>query len=305
MAVAAEPVARALEDAAHVVHARRHGGELLERRAGRRGDDPRERRLARRRAGRRGSSSGGRSLLDRAPERGAFAEHVPLADELVERARPQSLRRAAPSRSRALAAASAKRSRSTIRSESLLEPGHVRADPRLRPDGALSARPGIRSTVQGARSDYERYLNTDELLALQKGPISGCTATSCSSRSSTSRPSSGSSSRGTTPGAAAPVGEGEHRRGAAAAAPGEHLHAVRRRVSSTCSSRCRPGSTRRSARCSGTAAGFDSPGGSELRPRGPARRGVPRGARAGGPLARRRLRRRAASTRSSTSSPKR
>ena len=41
-------------------------------------------------------------------------------------------------------------------------------------------------------SDYERYLRTDELLALQKDARrSGPTATSCSSRRSTSPPSSG------------------------------------------------------------------------------------------------------------------
>ena len=42
-----------------------------------------------------------------------------------------------------------------------------------------------------APSDYERYLNTDELLALQKAPTSGSTATSSSSRSCTSPRSSG------------------------------------------------------------------------------------------------------------------
>ena len=43
----------------------------------------------------------------------------------------------------------------------------------------------------GAPTDYERYLNTEELLGLQKGPGSGCTATSSSFRSSTSRRSCG------------------------------------------------------------------------------------------------------------------
>ena len=40
-------------------------------------------------------------------------------------------------------------------------------------------------------SDYERYLRTDELLALQKTPRSRPTATSCSSRPSTRPPSCG------------------------------------------------------------------------------------------------------------------
>ena len=95
--VRAEPVAGTLEHAAHVVDARRHGRQLLEGGARRLGDDPRERRLAD--AGRAVEDHRRRPVaLDREPERRAVAEHVPLADELVERPRPDALRRAAPSR---------------------------------------------------------------------------------------------------------------------------------------------------------------------------------------------------------------
>ena len=86
-----EPVAGALEHAAHVVDARRHGGELLEHGARGLGDDSRERRLAD--AGRAVEDHRRRPVaLDREPERRSVGEHVPLADELVERPRPDALR---------------------------------------------------------------------------------------------------------------------------------------------------------------------------------------------------------------------
>ena len=94
----------------------------------------------------------------------------------------------------------------------------------------------------------------------KRAPASGCTATSCCSRSCTSRPSSGSSWPGTTPRrlrsssarttSAPRSGCCAGRACACASSPG----------SSTCSSRCRPGSTRRSARCSATDPGSTRPG---------------------------------------------
>ena len=87
----AEPLARAREHLAHVLDRRRHGGQLLERGARRRRDDARERRLPG--AGRAVEDRRADAVLgDRRPQRRALAEHVLLADELVERARAQPLR---------------------------------------------------------------------------------------------------------------------------------------------------------------------------------------------------------------------
>ena len=99
-AVRAEPVAGALEDAADVVDAGRDGRELLERGARRLGDDAGERRLA---DPRRAVEDHRRRpvALDREPQGRALGEHVPLADELVERARPDALRQRRASGSRA------------------------------------------------------------------------------------------------------------------------------------------------------------------------------------------------------------
>ena len=89
--VRAEPVAGALEDTAHVVDAGGDGGELLEHGARGLGDDSRERRLAD--SGRAVEDHRRRPVaLDREPERRSVGEHVPLADELVERARADALR---------------------------------------------------------------------------------------------------------------------------------------------------------------------------------------------------------------------
>ena len=112
-----------------------------------------------------------------------------------------------------------------------------------------------RSSRAQRASDYERYLNTDELLALQK------TADEWVHRDELLFQTVHQSSElwlklawNEVEAAAAHLGDGEIARGAPAAAPRASLPAATRRRSSTCSSRCRPGSTRRSARCSGTAA---------------------------------------------------
>ena len=96
----AEPLPRPREHLAHVLHRRRHRRQLLERRAGRGGDDPRERRLPA--AGRAVQDRGVDAvLLDRAPQRRALAEDVLLADELAERRAAAAAARAARPRSRA------------------------------------------------------------------------------------------------------------------------------------------------------------------------------------------------------------
>jgi hypothetical protein len=65
-AARAEPLPRPREHLTHVLHRGRHGGKLLECGAGRRGDDPRQRRLA---AARRPVEDRGVDaiLFDRAP----------------------------------------------------------------------------------------------------------------------------------------------------------------------------------------------------------------------------------------------
>ena len=89
--VAAEAVARSRDHGAHVVDARRHGGELLEGGAGSLGDDAGDRRLA---GARRPEEDHRRRpvLLDGAPQRRSGPEHVLLTHELVERRRPQAHR---------------------------------------------------------------------------------------------------------------------------------------------------------------------------------------------------------------------
>ncbi len=91
LSVRAEPLARARDHLAHLRDGRRHRRELLECRAGRVGDDAGQRRLAA--AGRPVEDHRSDAvLLDREPERGSRAEHVLLADEVVDRLRPQSRR---------------------------------------------------------------------------------------------------------------------------------------------------------------------------------------------------------------------
>ena len=86
-----EPLAGALKHLADVLHRRGDRRELLERCAGARRDDARERRLAR--AGRAVEDRRAHAVLgDREPECRALAQHVLLPDELVERARSQPLR---------------------------------------------------------------------------------------------------------------------------------------------------------------------------------------------------------------------
>ena len=114
-------------------------------------------------------------------------------------------------------------------------------------------------------SDYERYLSTDELLALQKtaGRV-------------------GAPRRAALPDRPPVVGALAQARVERGRGGDGHLGAARshaalrllrrarsacstRRRSSTCSSRCRRGSTRRSARCSATAAASTRPGWREIR----------------------------------------
>ena len=103
LAARAQAFAGAAEHLADVLDGRRNGGELFERRPRRRRDDARERRLPG--AGRPVEDRRADTVLcDREPERRSLAEHVRLADELVERSRPQPLRerrnRVCPLRSR-------------------------------------------------------------------------------------------------------------------------------------------------------------------------------------------------------------
>jgi hypothetical protein len=87
LALRSEALAGAGDHGADVGDGCRDRRQLLERGAGPRGDDSRERGLA-------GSGRAEEDrrphpvLVDRPAERGALAEHVLLADELVERARP-------------------------------------------------------------------------------------------------------------------------------------------------------------------------------------------------------------------------
>ncbi len=92
LALCAEPLAGAGEHLADVRHRRLDGRELLERGARRLGDDPRERRLSR--AGRPVEDHRRDAiLLDREAERAARADDVLLAREVLERGRPQALRK--------------------------------------------------------------------------------------------------------------------------------------------------------------------------------------------------------------------
>ena len=79
-----EAVSSARDDRPHVVHARGHRRELLERRAGPVGHDPGDRRLPR--AGRPEQDHRGWAvLLDGEPERRALTEDVALSHEALER----------------------------------------------------------------------------------------------------------------------------------------------------------------------------------------------------------------------------
>ncbi len=155
LAGAAEAVPRTGENLAHVGHRGRHRGELLEVGTGALGDDPRKRRLP---ASRRPEEDHRADAIlgDREPQRRFLAERLLLAHELVEgaRAKPQGERR------------------------QLVDPflgrvgeevAHVeKYAPAVEGHEAEDFSTPILSGE--GESDYERYLRTDELLALQKKP---------------------------------------------------------------------------------------------------------------------------------------
>ena len=154
-------------------------------------------------------------------------------------------------------------------------------------------------------SDYERYLRTDELLALQKTPEERAhpdellfqTVHQSSELWLKLATSEVARATGTCAPASSPL------RCGCFAAPRSACSSSR--GSSTCSSRCRPGSTRRSAQVLGHGSGFDSPGFREVRRVTP-----PLGEAFDAPFRRpgstsSRSTCRAASTRSSTSSQRR
>ena len=90
LTVRAEPLARTPDHGLHVGLARGDGRELLEDRLRARGDDARERRLAR--PGRAEEERGADPvLLDRAPQGRALADELGLARELAERLRAQAV----------------------------------------------------------------------------------------------------------------------------------------------------------------------------------------------------------------------
>ena len=160
--VAAQPVAGALHHAADVVDPGRDGRELLECGAGLVGDDAGERRLPR--PGRAVQDQRAQAvILDRAPQRRALAEHVLLPDQLVERARADSLRHGA---------SAAERSRAASAKRSLITPvcsargdarGLLRADPRGRGRERLRALPehGRAARLQ---KTADEWVHRDELL---------------------------------------------------------------------------------------------------------------------------------------------
>ncbi len=90
-AVRAQPLPCTGEDGAHLCNRRRDGRQLFEGGARPGGDDPRQRRLA---ASRRPVEDhrADAVLFDRQAQRGALAEDLPLADELLQRCRPRALR---------------------------------------------------------------------------------------------------------------------------------------------------------------------------------------------------------------------
>ncbi len=94
-----QPLARPLDHATHLGPARLHRALLLERRVRGLGDQPGQRRLAA--AGRPVQDHRVRvALLDRAPKRRSRREQPVLADELLERPRPQPGRQRSPGQGR-------------------------------------------------------------------------------------------------------------------------------------------------------------------------------------------------------------
>ena len=200
-------------------------------------------------ARRRWTSGRGRSR-SRAAAPSSFAEHVPLADELVQRARAQPRQRAARAPARVPAASEKRSPMREVCSAVAVEDSEVEAsydEPILPGD---------------APSDYERYLRTDELLALQKRPEERAHHDELLFQ--TVHQSSElwlklAAEEVETAGGAPPRARARTR--APAPAARASLPSVRHRRSSTCSSRCRRGSTRRSGACSATAAASTRPAG--------------------------------------------
>ncbi len=161
-AVSSQPVPCARHHRADIVHPRGHGRQLLEGGSGRLRDDARERGLPD--ARRAVDDERGQAVLgDSEPKRGALTEYVLLAHQLVECARPK------PRRQR------------RVRGLQLLrgvgeEVSHAaKYAPGMAAHEAQEPGPGTEDFSEpilpgGGASDYERYLNTDGLLALQKGP---------------------------------------------------------------------------------------------------------------------------------------
>ena len=159
-AVRAEPFACGRDDAADVVDPGGDGGDLLERGAGPLGDDASDRRLAG--AGRAEEDHRGRPVLfDRQPERRARAQDVLLSDELLERARSEANREGRVLQLAILRGLGEEVSHAAKYAQAVAP----HSDPGPEPEDY--SQPVLEG---GAPSDYERYLNTEGLLALQKGP---------------------------------------------------------------------------------------------------------------------------------------
>ena len=161
---------------ADVVHAGRHGRELLEGRRRRLGDDPRDRRLPD--PGRPVQDHRRRPpLVDRPTQGAARAEHA-ASDR---RARPAS---AAGCRCGSGATASARSAAASLK-RSLTR---AVCSPRCPPPARISTRRSCRARRRATTSGTSTPRSCSPC---RRAPTSGCTATSCSSRSSTSRQSSG------------------------------------------------------------------------------------------------------------------
>ena len=158
--VRAEPFARGRDDAADVVDPGGDGGDLLERGTRPLGDDASDRGLTG--AGRPEEDHRGRPILfDREPERRARAQDVLLSDELLERARSQADREGRVLQLAILRGLGEEVSHAAKYAQAVAP----HSDPGPEPEDY--SQPVLEG---GAPSDYERYLNTEGLLALQKGP---------------------------------------------------------------------------------------------------------------------------------------
>ena len=244
LAVPAEAVAGPLHDPADVVDARRDSRELLEGRAGLGGDDPRQRRLpdARRAVEDQRAQP---VLLDRPAQRRSFAEHVRLAHQLGERARPEALRQRRV-RGRALRGRRRRRGRSYSQYAPAVATHEDYSEPILAGEGA---------------SDYERYLNTDALLALQKSADEWVHRDELLFQTVHQSSELWLKLAWNDVEAATRTCRPARLRRRCGCCGARRSASTTRRRSSTCSSRCRRGSTRRSARCSATAAASTRPAG--------------------------------------------